>query len=81
METKLKPNLLENWEIANYWNGSIVIYGEIYNDIKNRFVNGTHIRTSNVQYVDFVEGIVKTKNSIYNLGTKNRVQKVQKFEV
>lgn len=69
-ETKLKPNLLENWDIRNYWDGSIVIYGEIYNDTKKRFSDGTHIRTSRLHYIDFVERIAKTQNSIYNLGKR-----------
>ena len=71
-EAELKPNLLKNWTIENYWDGSVVIYGEIYNDTKNRFSNGTHIRTSRVHYIDFVEGIAKTKNSTYNLEKRSR---------
>jgi hypothetical protein len=61
------PNLLKNWTIERYWNGSVVVRGEIYNDTKNRFPDGTNIRTSSVQYIDFVAGVVRTLNSVYNL--------------
>ena len=71
-QSELKPNLLKNWTIEPYWDGNIVIYGEIYNDTKNRFPDGTHIRTSAVHHVDFVEGIAKTKNSTYNLEKRSR---------
>lgn len=66
-ETELKPNLLKNWQIERHWDGNIVIYGEIYNDTKERFADGSHIRTSRVESIDFLSGIVKTKNSTYNL--------------
>ena len=69
-ETELKPNLLKNWKVEHYWDGNVVIYGEIYNDTKNRFSDGSHIRTSRVHYIDFVEGVAKTKNSTYNLGKR-----------
>ena len=71
-ELELKQNLLKNWSIETFWDGSVVIYGEIYNDTKNRFSDGTHIRTSRVQYIDFVESVVKTKNSTYNLEKRSR---------
>ena len=70
-ETELKQNLLKNWKIEPYWDGNIVIYGEIYNDSKNRFSDGSHIRTSRVHYIDFVEGVAKTKNSTYNLENRS----------
>ena len=71
-ETELKPNLLKNWKIEPYWDGNIVIYGEIYNDTKKRFADGSHIRTSRVEKIDFGLGIVETKNSIYNLEKRGR---------
>ena len=61
------PNLLKNWTIERIWNGNVVIRGEIYNDTKHRFSDGTSIRTSSVQYIDFVAGVVRTRNSVYNL--------------
>ena len=66
-ETELKPNFLKNWKIEMFWDGCIVLYGEIYNDAKGRFADGTHIRTSRVEYIDFVDGVAKTKNSTYNI--------------
>ena len=71
-EIKLTPNLLKNWSVDNFWDGSVVIHGEIYNDTKNRFTDGAHIRTSRVHYIDFVEGIAKTQNSTYNLEKRSR---------
>lgn len=71
-DTELKENLLKNWEIIRHWDGNIVICGEIYNDTKKRFVDGSCIRTSRVESIDFVSGIVKTKNSIYNLEKRSR---------
>ena len=65
-ETELKPNLIKNWTIEK-WGNSVVICGNIYNDQKNRFRDGTSIHTSRVEHVDFVNGVAKTKNSTYNL--------------
>lgn len=66
-ELEWKPNLLKNWNVENCWDGSVVLSGEIYNDTKNRFPDGTHIYTSRVHFIDFVTGIAKTKNSVYSL--------------
>lgn len=73
MQNELKPNLLKNWEIQKYWDGSMVIRGDIYNDSRGRFKDGTPIRTSKLKYVDFEKLLAKTKNSLYNLdGRSNR---------
>ena len=47
-----------------------VLYGQIYNDSKGRFHDGTHIRTSSLsENYELWEGlVVKTKNSSYLLG-------------
>ena len=67
---EMTPNLLKNWTIENFWDGSVVLYGEIYNDEKNRFSDGSHIRTSRVRYIDFEQGVVQTKNSTYHLAKR-----------
>lgn len=72
-KTELKPNLIKNWTIEN-WSGSFVICGNIYNDTRNRFPDGTPIHTSRVEHIDFVNGIAKTKNSTYNLELKGNTQ-------
>jgi hypothetical protein len=65
--SEAKQNLLKDWKIEKCWDGNYVVYGYIFNDAKNRFVDGAHIHTSRVLSIDFVEGVVKTKNSTYNL--------------
>lgn len=72
MPNELKPNLIENWEIANY-GGDYVIYGNIFNDENHRFADGTSIHTSRLKSVDFVKGVVHTKNSTYNLGRMEKL--------
>ena len=64
---KITPNLIKNWNIENAYDGSIMIVGNIYNDTKGRFVDGTYIHTSRVMNVDFLRGVAITKNSFYNL--------------
>ena len=60
---------LENWEVDLY-NG--IIWGDCYDDVHNRFRNGTYIHTSTVKNLDsmnLVEGDkVMTLNSTYLLG-------------
>ncbi len=65
-KTELKPCLIKNWTVEKR-GSAYVVCGNIYNDTKNRFRDGTPIHTSRVEYIDFVNGIVKTKNSTYNL--------------
>lgn len=59
-------NYLKNWRIEKF-RDSIIIFGEIYNDIKKRFVDGTEIHTSKILKADFVNGVVETLNSVYHL--------------
>ena len=66
MPNELKPNFIKDWTIEK-WGDAFVICGNIFNDEKNRFADGTPIHTSRLQIIDFVEKIVKTKNSTYNL--------------
>ena len=60
---------LENWSYDEFYN---VIWGNIYNDVNNRFADGTNIHTSDIlggRNTVFNEGdIVKTLNSRYQLG-------------
>ena len=63
----MKPNLIEDWEIGNF-GGAYVIYGNLFNDEKHRFADGTPIHTSRLQRVDFVNKVAITRNSTYNLG-------------
>ena len=72
-ETELKPNLITDWSIEK-WGEAFVICGNIHNDTKNRFRDGTHIHTSRVESIDFVNGVAKTKNSTYNLEMKGSRQ-------
>ena len=62
----MQTNILKNWRITIV-NGDVIIYGTIYNDIKNRFPDGTFIHTSKVLKADFINGIIETKNSVYHL--------------
>lgn len=59
-------NYIKNWRIEKI-SGSVIIFSEIYNDIKKRFVDGTKIHTSKVLKADFVNGVVETRNSVYHL--------------
>ena len=62
----MQTNLLKNWSIVPINNGC-VITGEVYNDIKKRWEDGTLIHTSRVLKIDFVNGVVETRNSVYHL--------------
>ena len=59
-------NLLKDWTITKRY-GEVVFIGKIYNDIKRRFDDGDEIITSRVLKVDFVNGVVETRNSVYHL--------------
>ena len=63
----MEHNLLKNWYITQMSDKSVILYGNIYNDIKRRFADGTPIHTSRVLKADFVNGVVETKNSVYHL--------------
>ena len=67
----MKTNYLKNWIVVGIPQG-MVIEGEIYNDIKKRFEDGTVIHTSIVLKADFVNGVVETRNSVYHLELKNK---------
>lgn len=63
----MEHNLLKNWYITQMSDKRVVVCGDIYNDIKGRFADGTQIHTSRVLKADFVNGVVETKNSVYHL--------------
>lgn len=56
---------LENWVL---FYGKI--NGDIYDDTKNRFVDGTNVTTSTINNCEIIaEGqIIETRNSVYLLG-------------
>ena len=63
----MKTNLLKKWRIVTIYGNKVVAIGNIYNDIKKRFADGTEIRTSTILQADFINGVIETKNSIYHL--------------
>lgn len=63
----METNVLKYWKILRANDADVVIVGDIYNDIKKRFENGTTIQTSKVLKIDFVNGICETLNSVYHL--------------
>lgn len=59
---------LENWYKDPVFN---IIWGDIYGDIKNRFVDGTKVHTSDLKTLGpyFKSKVIQTKsNSFYILG-------------
>lgn len=64
----MKPTgTLENWYKDRIFN---IIWGEIYGDTKNRFVDGTKIHTSDLKSPGpyFKNKVIATRNSFYILG-------------
>lgn len=66
----MKNNLIKNWTIVEASDGNVVIEGHLYNDRRKRWNDGTHIRTSALQSVNFETGVVVTLNTKYNLEKK-----------
>ena len=58
--------LLKNWQLQRMGD-AVVAWGEIYNDVKGRFKDGTFIQTSRIVVADFERGLIQTKNSVYKL--------------
>lgn len=44
------------------------VWGNVYNDVHERFLDGTHIYTSHIVELNREEGFVRTLNSVYQLG-------------
>ena len=62
---------LESWYTGMEIGDEFIIWGDIYDDVNNRFGNGLHIHTSGIKKRDVKEGdIVETRNSRYVLGKK-----------
>lgn len=57
--------ILHNWVLVNGAHGS-VIYGDVYQD--DRFESGKSIKSSRVIDINLKDGVVKTKNTTYDLG-------------
>ena len=51
----------------DYSNGTIT--GNIFEDPKKRFMDGTLVTTSNVKYIDKQNNVAQTRNTLYRLGT------------
>lgn len=58
---------LKDWKIEHKQGNKYVLNGKIYNDIRNRFLDGTEITTSRLLSIEFEDGIAYTENSIYKL--------------
>lgn len=67
-----KTNFLKNWIITKNDLGMVRITGQIFNDIKKRFLDGVIITTSQVLKADFVNGVIETRNSVYHLDLGER---------
>ena len=63
---------LENWHVSMpAITGEVMIWGDVYDDVNNRFNDGTYIHTSGCESKEYSEGdIVTTRNSTYLLGKK-----------
>ena len=62
-------NILKNWSIQKTWDGCHVLIGRLYNDDKERYDDGTEIRTSALRSIDFVMGVAYTDHTRYILVT------------
>ena len=58
---------IENWYVSAGHVTGYVICGRLTHDNKGRFADMSNIRTSTVKSIDFETGIVKTRNSTYQL--------------
>lgn len=67
MEMKLWLMKMTDARIENWVRVGDVIYGEIYEDSKGRFVDGEGIVTSRIISTD--NDTVQTVNTLYKLGT------------
>lgn len=70
MEMKLWLMKMIDARIENWVRVGDVIYGEIYEDSKGRFVDGEGIVTSRIISAD--NDTVQTMNTLYKLGTPYR---------
>jgi len=62
---------LESWRIQQVTKKEFIIWGEVYEDVHQRFHDGQLIHTSGIKNKKVKEGdTVATRNSTYLLGTK-----------
>lgn len=67
---------IENWSIGSaHFNPyqapelqKKYLYGEIYDDEKSRFEDGTYISTSRIIHLDLENNVAETRNTTYILG-------------
>lgn len=63
--------VLENWKVTQRpFFAFECVSGDIYNDPKERFCDGTFIYTSGIVELNEENGILQTKNTTYRLGEK-----------
>lgn len=68
--------ILKNWSIIRDNDNPFLapelrkvrLYGNIYNDEKGRFNDGTPISTSSIQKLDIENNVAQTRNTTYQLG-------------
>jgi hypothetical protein len=49
--------------------GSLLAIGKVFND--KRFIDGTTIRTSRVEFMNLNDGLLKTRNTLYKIRDLN----------
>jgi len=78
MKEKIITGRLENW----YFDGTF-LHGELFDDVRNRWHKGTHVRTSTVCHPDVLMqtgDTIQTKNSLYLLGKKAAYFPIRRIE-
>ena len=59
---------LENWKVVD-WYGTYILTGDIYEDVRGSFEDGTKVKTSPIATIDFINKVATTKSgSTYILG-------------
>lgn len=62
---------LDNWSVQRITGSLVIIWGDVENDLLDRFGDGERIHTSAVKSREFKEGdVVKTLNNSYLLGVE-----------
>jgi hypothetical protein len=72
MTNKRYGGKLENWKVVDWCKstGETVVYGNLYNDPAQRFLQGAVVRTSSVIHLDYENMKLDTANTIYDLGVE-----------
>ena len=66
----MRANVLRNWVVLPRSDGAYVLEGEIYNDARGRFKDGSEIKTSRLLSINFMTHVAVTKNTEYYLGVR-----------